>query len=618
MFQLSWHERAKAANRRCGYSRLRPFDMHLRVYEGMKLGDRITPDAYRFPEFREAAILRNNGPPDVTNNPNEEAIRAWRLPEYVTRTNNDAVRNDADAQLNMNKQVVYVTERPELFLLINDLQHSFEFAVDFQFSRDRGYFGHFPCIMQISTQKNSYIINVLNAWKDVGLLKPFFEDPQKLKIFHDAKHHLCILQKFFGVFTVAHIDLQIIHNVRRGHNKSKKTLEELIKIYITQKDIPQTDEYKYMILQAADWSVRPLESPRTDYARRASQSTRLIWVNMKRRMRLWVSEKIEAIVPQIEKKLRLQASALFQAKHVRPTDNQLRQIKIKKNQYALLDIYKWRAELAKEIDVAPPSVVNDEDAMGMAKYLVTPEHFPVPHHQWFHNCTDARKIHDLQLILASYLNDTYNPPTKPIFRVQLRQCGDNEVGDVSSDIRLGLSNSIDDDSQGEGIDVNNGTRERKEQEINPDNRTAEANKPADSEPMHIDMATKGPDPKIVCTLKDLEVKGKTLTIPRMCSVDAENDCKGLKVYDHSIPEGMMSDVLCICYLPKHVNEDVQEKCKVVGLKGAARKAYLSRVRLIKARDPDHKSKIAKAKKLHRRENQNAKTAAIGAVPSGMP
>lgn len=231
MSQLRWQR--QQADRLYGRAKYRPFDSHFLMQNGAAVTGVIDPDAYRFPRFRRAANLRNYACEDITTNPNEAAIRLWRLPRYVTTLNMDAVSNarDFNPDLEKKEKPTFVFQDHDLNVLLRDLNDSYEFSVHMEMSRDLGFFGAFPNIMQISTPTNDYIVDVLKIWDKVQLLRPFFEDPTKLKIFYDADRNLLILQKFFGIFTVAHIDIKVVHYVRMDSKIYRYViLEDLIKL----------------------------------------------------------------------------------------------------------------------------------------------------------------------------------------------------------------------------------------------------------------------------------------------------------------------------------------------------------------------------------------------------
>lgn len=333
---------------------------------------------------------------------------------------------------------------------------------------------------------------------------------------------------------------------------------------------------------------------------------RVIWINLKRRMRDWPGlERTAEFISKIENKLKEQALKLFVAECIHPTKEQLKKMNRKKKKYALLEIFQWRAEQAREKDVPPQFVVSDEDVMKMANILTTPDNFRFPTHEWFHHCTDARKIHELQVILKKYKTNTYDRDSVPTIPFE-----------------------EDDSSSDESIEANTADVST-QPEIPSTNDEAVVPAPMDHdeavvpEPMDIEMPPEEPEePGMLEILVNEEdrvvVEGQPGADIRVIQpVQVELQFLGLRVYDHSVPEGLMADDLCKCYLLKHLSEE--EKCQVVTCRiPEIRQAYLSREKLMFERDPEHRRQVKASKnrkrKVNKRERKKAELGKAG-VPT---
>ena len=101
-----------------------------------------------------------------------------------------------------------VTTLDKLEELVAVLQKASMIAVDLENHDFRSYYG-FLCLMQISTQEEDFVIDLLQPEIREALgekLNRIFLDATKLKIFHGAGQDVKWLQRDFGIYVINMID----------------------------------------------------------------------------------------------------------------------------------------------------------------------------------------------------------------------------------------------------------------------------------------------------------------------------------------------------------------------------------------------------------------------------
>ena len=84
---------------------------------------------------------------------------------------------------------------------IEELKVENEIAVDLEHHAPRSFQG-FTCLIQISTRKKDYIVDVIKLREFIHRFNEVFTDPKILKIFHGANEDITWLQKDFSVYVV--------------------------------------------------------------------------------------------------------------------------------------------------------------------------------------------------------------------------------------------------------------------------------------------------------------------------------------------------------------------------------------------------------------------------------
>lgn len=155
----------------------------------------------------------------------------------------------------MSESYVWVETEPQLQELANVLSKERIFAVDTEQHSFRSFLG-FTALIQISTQKEDYLIDTIALHDAMDIIRPVFSDPTVLKVFHGADNDVLWLQRDFHLYVVNLFDTAKACEVLSKPHKSLAYLLETCCGVITNKSF-----------QREDWRQRPLPEEMLEYAR---------------------------------------------------------------------------------------------------------------------------------------------------------------------------------------------------------------------------------------------------------------------------------------------------------------------------------------------------------------
>ncbi|KAI4384967.1 hypothetical protein MLD38_003048 [Melastoma candidum] len=170
----------------------------------------------------------------------------------------DASRLDfeflSDEELKRIDSFVWVEEEQQLKELADLLCKEKSFAVDTEQHSFRSFLG-FTALMQISTQKENYLIDTIRLHDAIEILRPAFSDPRICKVFHGADNDVLWLQRDFHIYVVNLFDTAKACDLL---SKPQRSLAYLLESYcgITTNKM----------LQREDWRQRPLPAEMVQYA----------------------------------------------------------------------------------------------------------------------------------------------------------------------------------------------------------------------------------------------------------------------------------------------------------------------------------------------------------------
>ncbi|XP_043688874.1 protein RRP6-like 3 isoform X2 [Telopea speciosissima] len=160
-----------------------------------------------------------------------------------------------DFDLEINGSAVWVETESQLEELVKVLSKERVFAVDTEQNSLRSFLG-FIALVQISTQKEDYLVDTIALHDAMGILRPVFADPDICKVFHGADNDVLWLQRDFHIYVVNLFDTSKACEVL---SKPYKSLAYLLETYCSV----TTNK----MLQREDWRLRPLSVEMVQYAR---------------------------------------------------------------------------------------------------------------------------------------------------------------------------------------------------------------------------------------------------------------------------------------------------------------------------------------------------------------
>ncbi|GAA5885651.1 hypothetical protein JCM6882_007512 [Rhodosporidiobolus microsporus] len=132
-----------------------------------------------------------------------------------------------------------------------------DLAIDLE-HHDFRTWGGVTCLMQLSTRKKDYVIDVLDpsVRDNLDSLNEFFTDPEWVKVLHGASSDIVWLQRDFGLYIVGLFDT---YHATKVLGYTQHSLASLLDMY--------TDFVPDKRYQLADWRIRPLPKEMLHYAR---------------------------------------------------------------------------------------------------------------------------------------------------------------------------------------------------------------------------------------------------------------------------------------------------------------------------------------------------------------
>ncbi|KAM1429436.1 hypothetical protein ACFX2I_045633 [Malus domestica] len=252
VFLFARHRRRRR-NANCPLSRCYLRADHLKLQYGFK---RVLADNSYSP-FKH---LNLNGSPEDKNwnsHPYEAEItglvESFQLEEFrkcigITEKNVGGLEE-------MSESYEWVETESKLKELVEVLNKEKVFAVDTEQHSFRSFLG-FTALIQISTEKEDYLVDTIALHDCISLLRPVFADASICKVFHGADSDVLWLQRDFHIYVVNMFDTAKACEVL---SKPQKSLAYLLESYcgvVTNK-----------LLQREDWRQRPLSIEMVQYAR---------------------------------------------------------------------------------------------------------------------------------------------------------------------------------------------------------------------------------------------------------------------------------------------------------------------------------------------------------------
>jgi ribonuclease D len=133
--------------------------------------------------------------------------------------------------------------------MLKHIEMQAEIAIKVQRSPYKSYLDYCACVLQLSTATQDFVIDTFGLYSEIYRLKPMFENPEVLKVFHSAAKDLDLLQLQWLIFPIGIVDTEVILNTL--HGKECASFYELVEFYLPEtKGVKQTTEI--------NWQRRPL------------------------------------------------------------------------------------------------------------------------------------------------------------------------------------------------------------------------------------------------------------------------------------------------------------------------------------------------------------------------
>lgn len=209
------------------------------------------------------------------------------------------------------------------------------------------------CLLQLSTREDTYIIDTL-ATQALEPLAELFADAGTEVVLHDADFDLRLLARDFGIRVRGLFDTKIAAQFLGEPGIGLGSLvDKYLGVRLAKKH------------QRADWAQRPLPADMLEYA--AEDTRYLPELRDALRARLTASDRLRWAEEEFRlvEKVRWQpdedGDAYLRMKNAR--DLKPRQLA------ALRSLYEWREGVAKQRDIAPFRVVNNDVLVNVARSL---------------------------------------------------------------------------------------------------------------------------------------------------------------------------------------------------------------------------------------------------------
>ncbi|KAL7000092.1 Protein RRP6-like 3 [Sarracenia purpurea var. burkii] len=162
---------------------------------------------------------------------------------------------DGNVDLKLSDSYVWIETESHLQKLVDVLSKERVFGVDTEQHSFRSFLG-FTALIQISTNRQDYLVDTIALHDVMGIFRPVFANPAICKVFHGADNDVLWLQRDFHIYIVNLFDTAKACEVLA---KPQKSLAYLLEEYCGVTTNKQ--------LQREDWRQRPLPVEMVEYAR---------------------------------------------------------------------------------------------------------------------------------------------------------------------------------------------------------------------------------------------------------------------------------------------------------------------------------------------------------------
>ena len=250
----------------------------------------------------------------------------------------------------------WVDTLDQLQLLSSKLEKVDEFAIDIEAHAYRSYQG-FCCLLQISTRKEDFIVDLFSLRNQVHILNGSFTNPAIVKVLHGGDNDIVWLQRDHGLYIVNLFDT--------GQASRVLCYPKLSLSYLLERFCDVSSDKKKQF-QLADWRIRPIPEDMMEYAR--SDTHYLLYIYD--RVHNELVEKGQ-VLPALNNS-RLLCQRVYDKEMFQPTlaSFQLKCPSLNKTQSAVLQsLFEWRDFFARQEDESIRFILPNHMLIKIAELL---------------------------------------------------------------------------------------------------------------------------------------------------------------------------------------------------------------------------------------------------------
>ncbi len=246
---------------------------------------------------------------------------------------------------------ILVEDAAGMASLLADLDGQSEIALDTEADSFFNY-REKVCLIQLTVEDRDYLLDPLAEF-DVTPLGAVLADGSKTKVFHDGEYDILILKRDFG------FEFAGIFDTRVAAAALGSTTPGLASVLRDRFGLEMDKS-----MQRSNWSARPLSAKQISYARLDTRflvqlmHEQLTELEARGRERVVAGEcrRLEGLVPA---EITFDADGFVRIKGVRRLDSEAQQ--------ALRELYAARDRLARDLDLPPFKVLNNEALLALAR-----------------------------------------------------------------------------------------------------------------------------------------------------------------------------------------------------------------------------------------------------------
>ena len=250
----------------------------------------------------------------------------------------------------VSKKTFFIKDQKSFENILKDIESQKILGLDTEFIWRNTYYPKLSLI-QISTLNKIYIIDCIRI--DVSEVGKILTDKNILKIFHAIRGDSSVLYNCLGIKTNNIFDTQLAEEILTKNDGNQISYKKLVKKYCF-KNISKSETN-------SDWHKRPLREKQLVYA---AEDVRYLHTIMKIQYhKLKRSRILEKFKMKCDREKKLGEENF--------SESRLRRFRKKNKNISKVDIevFSWRENQAKKLDVPPSHILEDRDLKKIKRIL---------------------------------------------------------------------------------------------------------------------------------------------------------------------------------------------------------------------------------------------------------